>query len=65
VVAQKKTPPAPAAIIMSSESVFAVLGGWLFLRELLTPREIGGCILMLAGMVMAQISPGENPQQVR
>ncbi len=60
VVAQRKTPPAPAAIIMSSESVFAVLGGWLLLGETLTAREISGCLLMLAGMVLAQINPDGN-----
>ncbi|MBE9525224.1 MAG: DMT family transporter [Chloroflexi bacterium] len=49
VIAQKDAPPARAAIILSLESVFAVLGGWLFLREMLSPRGIFGAVLMLTG----------------
>lgn len=55
VVAQRHAHPAHAAIILSLEAVFAVIGGWLLLNELLTPRTLLGCSLMLAGMVIAQI----------
>lgn len=57
IVAQKRVPSANAAIIMSLEAVFAVLGGWLLLREVLSSRALVGCGLMLAGMVMAQLDP--------
>jgi len=55
-IAQRRTAPAHAAIIFSMESVFAALAGWLMLGELLTPRQFVGCCLMLAGMLMAQLS---------
>jgi drug/metabolite transporter (DMT)-like permease len=55
VVAQKDAPPAHAAIFLSLEAVFAALGGWLLLNEVLTPRAILGCGLMLAGMLLSQL----------
>ena len=55
VVAQRKAPPSPAAVIMSLESVFAALGGWIFLGEVLTAKETLGCLLMFGGMVLAQL----------
>ncbi len=55
VVAQKQAPPTHAAIILSLESVFAVLGGWLILSEVLSLRSLFGCALMLAGMLMSQL----------
>ena len=54
VVAQKEAHPANAAIIMSLESVFAVLGGWLLLEEMITFRNFLGCALMLVGMIISQ-----------
>jgi len=54
VVGQKSAPASHAAIIMSLEAVFAVLGGWLWLNEHLTNRELIGCILMLAGVLLSQ-----------
>jgi len=55
VVAQKNAHPAHAAIILSMETVFAALGGWIILNETLSPREITGCMLMLAGMLLSQL----------
>lgn len=54
VSAQKDAPASHAAIILSLESVFAVLGGWLILNESLTERSLLGCALMLCGMLFAQ-----------
>jgi len=54
VVAQREAHPAHASILMSLESVFAALGGWLVLGERLSPRALIGCALMLAGMLAAQ-----------
>jgi len=54
VIAQKKAPPAHAAIILSLEAVFAAIGGWLVLNEQLGNRGILGCGLMLLGMLVAQ-----------
>ena len=55
VVAQKNAHPAHAAIILSTETVFAALGGWIILNEILSTREISGCVLMLAGMLLSQL----------
>jgi drug/metabolite transporter (DMT)-like permease len=55
VVAQRKVPASHAAIILSLEAVFAVLGGWLLLNEVLSIRAAFGCILMLTGMFLSQL----------
>ncbi len=55
VVAQKSAHPAHAAILLSLEAVFAALGGWFMLSEVLSPRGILGCALMLAGMLLSQL----------
>lgn len=57
VVAQRDARPAPAAIILSLEAVFAVLTGWLLLGETLTLQALIGCALMLGGMIWSQIRP--------
>ncbi|MFN2302179.1 MAG: DMT family transporter, partial [Anaerolineales bacterium] len=54
VVAQRAANPSHAAIILSLEGVFAALGGWLVLREMLTPRALAGSGLMLMGMLVSQ-----------
>jgi drug/metabolite transporter (DMT)-like permease len=55
VVAQKHAPPSHAAIILSMESVFAAIGGWIFLNETLSFRSLIGCMFMLAGMLLSQL----------
>jgi drug/metabolite transporter (DMT)-like permease len=55
ILGQKNTSPAPAAIILSMEAVFAALGGYLILGERLGVRELAGCGLMLAGMILSQV----------
>jgi drug/metabolite transporter (DMT)-like permease len=57
VVGQKDTHPGHAALIMVSEAMFAVLGGWLVMGERLGTRELAGCGLMMAGMVLAVAAP--------
>ena len=56
IVAQRHAHAAHAAIIMSAESVFAAIGGIIFLEETLSLRGIFGCALMLAGMLFSQFS---------
>ena len=55
VVAQRHAHPTHAAIILSSEAVFAVIGGRIVLNERLSRRGLVGCALMLAGMLLSQI----------
>lgn len=55
VIAQKDAASSHAAIIMSLEAVFAVLGGWLLLDEQIGPRGMLGCSLMMAGMLLSQL----------
>lgn len=55
IVGQKYADPSHAAIILSMESVFGALAGYLFLNELMSLSEIGGCVLMAAGMFAAQL----------
>ena len=57
VVAQRDARPAPAAIILSLEAVFAALTGWLMLGEILTVQAVIGCALMLCGMIWSQARP--------
>jgi len=54
VVAQQHVHPAFASIILSFETVFAVIGGWLLLGEILSLRSVFGSLLMLAGIVRVQ-----------
>lgn len=55
ILGQKRTPPAVASILMSLESVFAVLAGAVILLQWPTPREAVGCVLMFAAVIVAQI----------
>lgn len=52
--AQKHTPPADAALILSLESVFAVLSGWLLLNERLTGIQVFGCALIFVAVLVSQ-----------
>ena len=55
VVAQRTADPSHAVIILSLEGAFAALGGWIVLQEVLTPRDLLGSGLMLAGVLCSQI----------
>ncbi|MGI6590493.1 MAG: DMT family transporter [Eggerthellaceae bacterium] len=52
---QRHADPGVAAIVMSLESVFAALAGCLFLGEVLTARELLGCVLMFSAVILAQV----------
>ena len=54
VIAQQEAHSSHAALILSLESVFAVIGGWLLLHEGLSLRGIIGCVLMLTGMLLSR-----------
>lgn len=55
IIGQKHLEPTPAALIMSLESVFAALGGWLILKETMTGSELTGCIMVFVAVVISQI----------
>lgn len=56
IVGQRDAPPTHAAIILSLEGVFAAVGGLMILGEVLAFREIVGCLLILAGMLISQLT---------
>lgn len=55
IVAQKYTDPTVASLLMSLESVFAVLAGALLLNERMSTRELLGCVIMFTAIVMVQL----------
>lgn len=55
IIAQKTTDPTVASILMSLESVFAAIGGWLILSESLSAVELLGCALVFAAVMLAQV----------
>ena len=59
-VAQRHTPPTVASLLMSFESVFAVLAGALLLSERMSAREILGCAVMFAAILLVQLPGGRK-----
>ena len=55
IVAQRKSPPAHVAILLSLEALFAAIGGWWLLGEQYDQRTILGCGLMFAGIIVSQV----------
>ena len=53
-VGQKYTEPVLASLILSLESVFGAISGYLFLNEILSIKELIGCIIVFAAIVIAQ-----------
>lgn len=63
VVAQKNVNPTVASLIMCLESVVAVLAGWIILGQGMSSREIWGCVLMFAAIVVAQFPVPEKTKE--
>ena len=55
IVGQKEIEPTAASLIMSLESVFAVLGGWWLLHERMSTTELLGCGLVFAAVIISQL----------
>lgn len=55
ILGQQHLPPEPASLIMSLESVFAVLAGWVLLGQTLSMVEFFGCVLVFLGVILSQI----------
>ncbi|MBQ8922247.1 MAG: DMT family transporter [Oscillospiraceae bacterium] len=60
---QRETPPTLATLVLSLESVFAALSGWLILHERLSLRELLGCALVLAAVIAAQLLTAGKQEQ--
>lgn len=55
IVGQNGLNPTVASMLMSLESVFSVIAGWLILKETMGFRQLSGCILIFAAIILAQI----------
>ena len=55
VVAQNGVDPTVASLLLSLESVFSVLAGWMLLGQKLSGRELFGCVLVFAAVLLVQI----------
>lgn len=64
IIGQKNVNPAIASLILSLESCFSVLAGWIILGETLSVRESVGCVLMFAAIVLAQL-PDKKKEEVQ
>lgn len=63
-VAQKFTDPTIASLLMSFEAVFAVIGGAVLLNERMTFRELLGCFIMFAAIILVQLpAPDEKSKR--
>ena len=60
IIGQRGLHPAVAALLMSLESVISVLSGWLILGDVLTKKELIGCILVFSGVILAQLPVGRS-----
>jgi drug/metabolite transporter (DMT)-like permease len=57
IIAQSKANPAPAAIILSMESVFGAIAAWVLLDQFMDLNKILGCIAIFTGVIVVQIIP--------
>ena len=63
IVAQKNYDPTVASLLLSLESVFSVLAGWVILHQALSPREIFGCVLVFIAIILVQL-PAPKTKEV-
>lgn len=55
IIAQKHVDPTVASLLLSLESVFSVLAGWVILGEKMNGKELLGCVLVFAAVILAQL----------
>ena len=55
IIGQKNMNPTVASLILSLESCISVLAGWIILRQQLSTKEILGCVIMFAAIILAQL----------
>jgi len=61
ILGQKYVEPTKASLILCLESVVSVLAGWMLLKQSLSLRELIGCVVMFAAIIMAQFVQKEEP----
>lgn len=64
IVGQKNYNPTVATLLLSLESVFSVLTGWVVLHQKLSVRELGGCVLIFLAVILAQLPEREKKRMV-
>lgn len=60
IIGQKNMNPTVASLILSLESCISVLAGWMILGQQLSAREIAGCVIMFAAIILAQLPQKEK-----
>ena len=60
IIGQKNMNPTVASLILSLESVISALAGWVLLKQALSGKEIAGCVLVFAAIILAQIPLGRK-----
>jgi len=55
VIGQTETDPSLASLILSLETVFSLLAGWIFFKEVLSVHEYIGCGLMFIAILVSQM----------
>lgn len=63
IIGQKNMNPTVASLILSMESCISVLAGWIILGQKLSAKEILGCVIMFAAIILAQL-PQKDTSQV-
>ena len=58
-IGQKGMDPTIASLLLSMESTFSVLAGWVILKQKLTVKELIGCVLVFTAVILVQL-PGRS-----
>ena len=65
IVGQKGVNPTIASLVLSLESVISALAGWVILHQNMSGREVLGCVLMFAAIILAQLPDRKKPEEVK
>jgi drug/metabolite transporter (DMT)-like permease len=64
IIAQKYAEPTVASLLMSLESVFAVIAGAILLHEVMNLRELSGCAIIFAAVIISQLPEKKNKTRI-
>lgn len=65
IVGQKGVNPTIASLVLSLESVISALAGWVILHQNMSGREVLGCVLMFAAIILAQLPDRKKQEEVK